>query len=149
MPLIRSQSKKAFKDNIETEMKAHPEKKDQNLAIAYSIQRQAKRKKMASGGGTSVADIEKYADGGMVDEQHDSIADAIMSRRKAAPKDELHDDDASDMFGDINDDPTTEDVPEPVYHDEPEHYTADAHEDDHDMDLISKIRARMKTRRGL
>jgi len=52
MPLIKKPGKKALQENIETEMDAHPskDKRDQNLAIAYSVQRQAKKKKMAMGG---------------------------------------------------------------------------------------------------
>lgn len=52
MPLLKSPSKKALSKNIETEMDAHPspEKRKQNLAVAYSVQRQAKKKKMAEGG---------------------------------------------------------------------------------------------------
>lgn len=52
MPLIQSKSKKALKKNIETEMDANPSKKkhDQNLAIAYSVQRNNMKKKMAQGG---------------------------------------------------------------------------------------------------
>lgn len=50
MPLMHSKSKKAFKKNVETEMRANPEPKDRarNLAIAYSVQKKAK--KMANGG---------------------------------------------------------------------------------------------------
>lgn len=50
MPLIKSPSKKAFKKNVETEMHAHPDKRAQDLAIAYSIKRKSARKKKASGG---------------------------------------------------------------------------------------------------
>jgi hypothetical protein len=51
MPLIKSPSKKAFKKNVETEMKANPSPKDrkQNLAIAYAV----KRRNMAKGGSVS------------------------------------------------------------------------------------------------
>lgn len=51
MPLVKSASKKALKENIETEMEEHPGKENraQNLAIAYNMKRQA-RKKMADGG---------------------------------------------------------------------------------------------------
>lgn len=49
MPLIQSPSKKAFQKNVETEMKEHPMKKDQDLAIAYSIKKK-NAKKMAYGG---------------------------------------------------------------------------------------------------
>jgi hypothetical protein len=53
MPLIHSPSKKALGKNIATEMRANPspEKRNQNIAIAYSVKRQAmKKKKMAFGG---------------------------------------------------------------------------------------------------
>lgn len=44
MPLKKSTSKKAFKDNIRAEMNAGKPQK-QAVAIAYSEQRQAKKKK--------------------------------------------------------------------------------------------------------
>lgn len=52
MPLIHGKSKKAFEKNVKTEMDANPGKanKAQNLAIAYSIKRQAAKKKMSKGG---------------------------------------------------------------------------------------------------
>ena len=53
MPLIKSGSKKALKKNIATEMEAHPGNPKQSLAIAFSVQRKNKRKKMAEGGGVS------------------------------------------------------------------------------------------------
>ena len=56
MPLISSKSKKAFKENVETEMKAHPDKRAQNLAIAYSVKRKAAKKKMAEGGKVNADD---------------------------------------------------------------------------------------------
>lgn len=72
MPLIQSGSKKALQKNIETEMKANPDKKshDQNLAISYSIQRK-NRKKMSQGGVASFGDRHPhstghYADGGEI-----------------------------------------------------------------------------------
>ena len=43
MPLKQSSSKKAFQQNIKTEMKAGKPKK-QAVAIAYSVQRQNKGK---------------------------------------------------------------------------------------------------------
>ena len=50
MPLIKGKSQKAFKKNVETEMESGKPQK-QSLAIAYDIQRHAKkRKKMAEGG---------------------------------------------------------------------------------------------------
>lgn len=49
MPLKKSASKKAFSENVRTEMHhGHPQ--DQSLAIAYSVQRKARRKKHAEGG---------------------------------------------------------------------------------------------------
>ena len=44
MPLIKSKSKKAFKKNIETEMKAGKSQK-QSIAIAYSMKKKAAKKK--------------------------------------------------------------------------------------------------------
>lgn len=44
MPLKKSKSKKAFSDNVAAEMDAG-KKKDQALAIAYSVKRQAGKKK--------------------------------------------------------------------------------------------------------
>lgn len=44
MPLKKSASKKAFQHNVRAEMKAG-KKSDQALAIAYSVQRQAKKTK--------------------------------------------------------------------------------------------------------
>lgn len=41
MPLIKSKSKAAFKKNVEKEIKAG-KKPDQAVAIAYSVQRNAK-----------------------------------------------------------------------------------------------------------
>ena len=44
MPLIKSSSKEAFRKNVKAEMKAGKPKK-QAIAIAYSVQRKAKRGK--------------------------------------------------------------------------------------------------------
>lgn len=44
MPLIKSKSKEAFKKNVKAEMKAGKPPK-QAVAIAYSVQRKAKRGK--------------------------------------------------------------------------------------------------------
>lgn len=43
MPLKKSSSKKAFVTNLKTELKSG-KKKDQALAIAYSVQRESKKK---------------------------------------------------------------------------------------------------------
>ena len=52
MPLVHGYSDKAFKKNVSTEMSENPENRAQNLAIAYAVQRKAKREKegYASGG---------------------------------------------------------------------------------------------------
>lgn len=44
MPLIKSTSKKAFEHNVKAEMKAG-KSREQAVAIAYSVQREAKKKK--------------------------------------------------------------------------------------------------------
>lgn len=44
MPLVKSKSKEAFKKNVQAEIKAGKPKK-QAVAIAYSVQRQAGKKK--------------------------------------------------------------------------------------------------------
>lgn len=74
MPLIKSASKNALQKNIESEMDSHPGKKrrDQNLAIAYSVQRQNRKKK-------------KMADGGMVDNKEmREDEERMMSRMEPA-----------------------------------------------------------------
>lgn len=43
MPLIKSSSKKAFEKNVKAELNAGKSRK-QAVAIAYSVQRQAKKK---------------------------------------------------------------------------------------------------------
>src|SRR5665213_3081571 len=49
MPLLKSRSKKAMSKNIATEMDAGKPQK-QSIAIAYSVMKRAKKKKMAEGG---------------------------------------------------------------------------------------------------
>ena len=43
MPLIKSTGKKAFEKNLKEELKSKPT--NQALAIAYSVQKEAKKKK--------------------------------------------------------------------------------------------------------
>lgn len=119
MPLIQSKSKKALKKNIEEEMKANPEDPKKALAIAYSVQRQNKKKKYAHGGkvddkrevSVKEANIARpdagfgaiiaKAEGGMVDksetklEHAKSIAAAVMARRKRMAKGGMVEDDHS------------------------------------------------------
>lgn len=66
MPLIKSKSKKAFEHNVKEEMEANPgkDKRAQNLAIAYSVKRKAKK---ASGGMVQSGSKDmNMAEGGMV-----------------------------------------------------------------------------------
>lgn len=49
MSIIKSKSKQAFEHNIKTELESG-KPKDQSLAIAYSVKRKPKKKKMAEGG---------------------------------------------------------------------------------------------------
>lgn len=44
MPLIKSASKKAFKENVKREIKEGKKPVKQALAIAYSVKREAKKK---------------------------------------------------------------------------------------------------------
>lgn len=61
MPLMKSKSKKAFSDNVATEMDAGKPQK-QALAIAYSVKRRSPKKKMAMGGKVSTHEDEMNAD---------------------------------------------------------------------------------------
>lgn len=100
MPLIKRSSKKDFDD--ESEMESG---KPKSLAIAYNTQRIAKKKKMAYGGPADRQDgavdpeprkpddfrppedqymADRFAKGGEVDSHYDSIADAIMRKKKMA-----------------------------------------------------------------
>lgn len=63
MPLIKSKSKQAFGKNVATEMDAG-KPQDQSLAIAYSVQRNKKK---------------KYAKGGMIPEQDSMAKDKAMA----------------------------------------------------------------------
>lgn len=100
MPLIKKSSKKAFEHNVKAEMDANPSPKDraQNLAIAYSVQKQAKKKHMAKGGMMEpMNSMEKREDHEMHsmkphgmdmsitddDSIPNSMAEAIMKKRKA------------------------------------------------------------------
>ena len=64
MPLIHKKGKAAFAHNLKAELTAG-KPKDQSLAISYNMQRQAGKKKKASGG-TVVSGSKdmNYADGG-------------------------------------------------------------------------------------
>lgn len=157
MPLIKKPSKKALKHNIEVEMDAHPEHREQDLAIAYNVQRQARKKKMAMGGmipkpGPMSGFEDRYSE----QAGHESVADAIMSKRKkyadggVVDIEDNGEEEGSTPFDDMNeeavmkelyDDSQLEDQPM----DSNEHGD-DIEEDVHDM--VSTIRKKMKSLRG-
>jgi hypothetical protein len=70
---MHKKSKKAFEHNVKVEMEAHPDKSDRkrNLAIAYSVQRKAKK---ASGGSVQSGSRDmNMADGGVMKPERYSI----------------------------------------------------------------------------
>lgn len=144
MPLIQKSSKKALKKNIETEMEAHPEqaKRSQDLAIAYSAQRIAKKKGYASGGpimpeqgpmsmAESIMKKRKMADGGMVD------SDNMETPAKFSPYD---DDNMEATMKELYDDGDDQ------LDDQPLDSIGDPGEDDEEnqLDMISQIRRKMR-----
>ncbi len=113
MPLIQSPKKKAFEENVKTEMEANPGKKNraQNLAIAYSVQRKNKgKKKMAEGGEVSEGTNDKKElaqenspkalhDSTWTDNNHDST-----EHEEAETGGEGHIDESSDHTGETMED---------------------------------------------
>ena len=77
MPLIKSKSKKAFKENVEKEMKSG-KPQDQSLAIAYAIKRK-NPKKMSKGGLATVPEQSRPM-------PESKANDAAMIQRAPAPK---------------------------------------------------------------
>lgn len=128
MPLIKGKSLGAFKHNVEVEQEAG-KPKDQALAIAYATQRAAK-KKMSIGGEVPSKPISEAPS------SSSSVAEAIRNRMKeaAAPKgmdeEDLIDleDDSFDLDSDILDEP--------------------APEASRELNMVSRIRERLKARRG-
>lgn len=173
MPLLKKASKKALKQNIESEMDAHPDKKAQDLAIAYNVQKQA-RKKMASGGKATADDAEDLKDEHMlrepstdpfhIDEDHEddimnaklamggSVADRIMRKRMAAGGQvdlQSNEDEHADLYPELN-----EEAIKKEYYDlsqlEDQPLDSIGHDlpDEDSHDHIERIRARMRSRRG-
>lgn len=91
MPLIHGKSKKAVSKNIETEMEAGKPQK-QSIAIALSVQRAAKKKKMAKGGEinkeesfkASEADQEPSMKAGATDKYEGPASKEFMGKRMPA-----------------------------------------------------------------
>lgn len=94
MPLIKSKSPRAFKDNVKAEMDSgKPEK--QSLAIAYSVKRQNAKKKMAFGGmaeeDNAVSPMPRKPDDKRLDEK-EYMADQFKDGGEIGPEDFMSDD---------------------------------------------------------
>lgn len=191
MPLIKRGSKKAFEQNMKSEMNAG-KPQDQSLAIAYEIQRKNKRKPMAKGGMIPMPEERReedskdpetmraerqrshnhndldqehhFAKGGMVDDDdaidsdtsHMSLAERILDQKakekeqsfiemngKEMPNDYYHLNEHEAL--DENLDSDMFDVEQPM--DSNEHGDRLSDEDSHDM--VSKIRSKIKFKRGM
>lgn len=87
MPLIKSKSKKAISENIKEEMDSGKPQK-QSIAIALSMQKRAKKKKMAKGGlieapsekQPAIEDL--YNDFEQIGHPHKSMVEHVMHERK-------------------------------------------------------------------
>jgi len=146
MPLVHGYSQKSFNKNISTEMKEHPDRRDQNLAIAYAIKRQAlKDAKMPS----------KFAEGGVVGEScevcgmniaHCDCEEDIVDRILKNKGQEEGSDEGKDVSGfqdlaDFDDNDFEEhDEMKASYADE--EFPGDEQEDDDERDIVKRI---MKT----
>lgn len=165
-PLIKSKSKKAFESNMKTEMTAG-KPQDQALAISYSMQRRAKKKKMAEGGPVTVSeDAEEYdpykedfssgksAPNADPSPSPKSITDAIMQKRKMAEGgmvdlDELSEEEPNE-YDELNEEAAGKELyddaqpgPDPIdSNEEGDDTAADAH------DMVSMIRRKMMAKRG-
>lgn len=149
MPLIKSKSPKAFEHNLKAELEAG-KPKAQSLAIAYSTQRHARGKKMATGGEVMPSHEDHYA----------SIADAILKKKHDAampqesgevdleenamehqPDDLEHQNLDADLKEDYAEDEMLSAV-DPIDSNEP---GDDVDSDDYDM--VSSIRKKMKSKK--
>ncbi len=134
MPLIQPKSKKSLAKTPEP---------DSSLAVAYSVKRSAGKKSMAKGG--EVTREPHPADLMLDDERADSIADAIMRKRKEnsyaeggqVDLEENAEETPANHFDELLVEATGETDPAPV----------DTKTNVGDEDLISKIRKSMKARR--
>jgi len=89
MPLMHGKSKRAFEHNVEAEIHAGKPQK-QAVAIAYSEQREARRKHMSSGGcmGLGCKHPSHYSEGGEVGEkEHDEEMKLKSEERNRMHKD--------------------------------------------------------------
>lgn len=150
MPLMKKASKKAFEHNVKAEMDAG-KPQPQSLAIAYSTQRMAKKKHMAAGGTVQSGSPDmNYAKGGEVDSHYDSIADAIMRKKKYAEGGQVEPDNMEtpaslSPYDDDNYDAVMKELYEEDMEDQPMDSNEKGDEIDSDKhDMVSQIRKRMK-----
>ncbi len=143
MPLIKSKSKKAFEENVKTEMHSG---KPQGQALAIAYQTKKASRKGYSQGGEASADSPSMG----------SVADAIMSRRKMADGGQVDDDNmetparmspydddnAEAVLKELYDDGDDQIGPEPM--DSEGDPAEEAAENEHDQDMVSKIRRKMR-----
>lgn len=160
MPLFNGKSKKSFNKNVEAEM--HSGKpQDQSLAIAYSIQRRAK-KKMAYGGKAeedmeSAPPMAKSEHMHMEEDEPKSMAEAIMRKRKAKMMaeggmvdiEENGEEESADHFDALNHEAAMKELydDEQISHqpmDSNEHGDELSDEDAHDMVSMIRKKLRMK-----
>lgn len=83
MPLKHGKSEKAFKANVETEMKSG-KPQDQSLAIAYSIKRKGKKPKKMAEGGMAYKNDSAKTESRPIPEEMDN--DAKMARQNSGKK---------------------------------------------------------------
>lgn len=175
MPLIQSKSKKAFSKNVEAEMhEGKPQK--QSLAIAFSVQRRNnKKKKMAFGGAAEDTNepsvpsrkpnnerlpkdeymADHFAHGGEVEEHYESIADAILAKKRQAASGQAdlneHSEEQPNQYDGINmDTANKEQYDDSQLEAQPEDsnlHGDDIESDKHDM--VSQIRRKMKLKARL
>lgn len=79
MPLMHKESKKAFQHNVKEEMDAHPGRSAQDLAIAYAIQKKARKEHEAQGG-----DMHMCSGGACEHPSHKMAEGGEVSKRERA-----------------------------------------------------------------
>ncbi len=133
MPLNKSKSKTAFKQNMRTEMAAGKPQK-QALAIAYSVARKSPKKKM-------------YAEGGLVEDE-DNISEGSFEVPDDSPlrhdehEDFLTDYDNQDPFNDLPERQPADSMHEEVNSAPPENMDGSE-----DSDMLRELMRRRYSRR--
>ena len=167
MPLIKSKSKKALSKNIATEMH-HGKPQKQAIAIAYSVRRKAMKHK-AHGGMIESPEMEMMESPEheamespkMEREEHrmmdESLSDKIRRKRHMAEQGQVDLQSNADEDLNLEDQLSFEAARKPTYfdldqvHEQPMDSNEHGHEmdDEHDMDMISQIRSKMKKKRSM